>query len=609
MPRPALLALAVITACSTPPGLEPMPDRPGMTDPDVPTPSSVARAVPVYGGTMASDRTRVVAADPGADRVSIHTRGSGEVSQVALPPGSEPFRVHIDQNLAFVTLRGTGSIASVDVNRAALVDQAEVCPEPRGVAVSGDSVYVACASREVVELDRRLRVRRSVPVATDLRDIVVEEGVGIWVSRFRSVEVLRLGEDLEILDVMEPRFVSRGGRFVPRVAWRMRAHPVSGVVVLHQMATQRTISLDLPPQTDTGKAPHDSGGRPGGGSPYGAGGDLCSEDGLVSARFSRFSQTSAPRMSGPLEPGMLPVDFDLVLISDVGYRYTLAAGSVGGDFGGTPGWAQINRDPFGSDDCVRPAIVGLNHQNGGFVTSVATMADGYPMAYTRWPSAMYSLEGVLDVPADPAPRGHEASARLFHEDAGAGIACASCHPEGQDDGHTWNFDGLGPRRTQNLAGGVLARSPFHWDGEFDGLDGLMADVFVRRMGGEPPTEGGVVMLGEWLHGIRAVQTTPEHPGLVAEGRELFHSVQVGCAECHFGPQLADHQLHTVHLEPTRTPSLTGVGNRGPWMHTGCATTLQERFTDASCGGGNTHGRTSHLTEGQVEALVAYLESL
>jgi hypothetical protein len=55
-----------------------------------------------------------------------------------------------------------------------------------------------------------------------------------------------------------------------------------------------------------------------------------------------------------------------------------------------------------------------------------------------------------------------------------------------------------------------------------------------------------------------------------------------------------------------------VGGRAPFLHDGCATTLTDRFGDRrvpTCGGGDLHGKTAHLTSAQIADLVAYLESL
>jgi hypothetical protein len=58
----------------------------------------------------------------------------------------------------------------------------------------------------------------------------------------------------------------------------------------------------------------------------------------------------------------------------------------------------------------------------------------------------------------------------------------------------------------------------------------------------------------------------------------------------------------------QVPSLRGLGLRAPFMHDGCAKTLEERFT-SDCGGGDKHGHTSHLTSAEISDLTAYLRSL
>ncbi len=55
----------------------------------------------------------------------------------------------------------------------------------------------------------------------------------------------------------------------------------------------------------------------------------------------------------------------------------------------------------------------------------------------------------------------------------------------------------------------------------------------------------------------------------------------------------------------QVPSLLGIGARAPYMHDGCAPTLKERFSAAKpCGGGDMHGKTSQLTEAQIDDLVS-----
>src|SRR5690606_28908671 len=50
----------------------------------------------------------------------------------------------------------------------------------------------------------------------------------------------------------------------------------------------------------------------------------------------------------------------------------------------------------------------------------------------------------------PGPSRTDTGHVIFHSNAGGFLACASCHAEGADDGHTWTFQDMGPRRTPSL---------------------------------------------------------------------------------------------------------------------------------------------------------------
>ena len=83
---------------------------------------------------------------------------------------------------------------------------------------------------------------------------------------------------------------------------------------------------------------------------------------------------------------------------------------------------------------------------------------------------------------------------------------------------------------------------------------------------------------------------------------------VACASCHSGPSLTNNETVDVGTgRKFQVPSLIGIRNRAPFMHDGCATTLFERF-DASCGG-DQHGDLSGLSEGDLDDMVAYMDSL
>ena len=99
--------------------------------------------------------------------------------------------------------------------------------------------------------------------------------------------------------------------------------------------------------------------------------------------------------------------------------------------------------------------------------------------------------------------------------------------------------------------------------------------------------------------------SPRRPMWVA----IVESSAVGCADCHNGSRLSNDITVDVGTgEPLQVPSLIGVGTRYPLMHDGCAANLHQRF-DPACGGGDQHGVTSHLTDAEIDDLVAYLQTM
>jgi mono/diheme cytochrome c family protein len=201
--------------------------------------------------------------------------------------------------------------------------------------------------------------------------------------------------------------------------------------------------------------------------------------------------------------------------------------------------------------------------------------------------------------------GHE----LFHLATVGGIACASCHPEGQDDGQVWNFASLGSRRTQSLAGGILGTEPFHWNGDMTDFNMLAADVFGRRMSGPSVQPGHTASLLKWIDKIpRLASPAASDEAAAARGQALFNDPVVACGSCHSGTRFTNNTTVAVNTGGAfQVPSLLGIAWRAPYMHQGCAATLNDRF--GSCGGGDSHGKTSHLTPEQRADLVVYLETL
>jgi mono/diheme cytochrome c family protein len=208
----------------------------------------------------------------------------------------------------------------------------------------------------------------------------------------------------------------------------------------------------------------------------------------------------------------------------------------------------------------------------------------------------------------PGPAVLDGGRARFHTPTAAGIACASCHPEGLDDGLVWSFD-FGDRRSQNISGNLEQRAPYHWSGDMTDLNMLMDEVLVHRMGGEEPTADQRDELTQFLFNLKP-PPSPSYldSAAVARGKALFNNDDVGCAHCHSGPLFTDNSLRDVGTGGNfKVPSLIGVSWRPPFIHTGCAKTLRDRF-DPACGG-DRHGGADTLTDAQLDDLITYLQSL
>ncbi|MBX3246318.1 MAG: c-type cytochrome [Myxococcales bacterium] len=199
-----------------------------------------------------------------------------------------------------------------------------------------------------------------------------------------------------------------------------------------------------------------------------------------------------------------------------------------------------------------------------------------------------------------AARGSDVGHALFHDVPSSGVACASCHPEGRDDGLTWDF-GEGPRRTHSLVGGISSTAPFHWRGEIRSLAQVMTDTFERQMGGHRVSDAEVDALGAWLDALPAIATASD-AAAATRGAEVFD--QAGCAVCHAGPLGTRREAAVVDAEMLQVPLLTGVGQRAPYLHDGCAPTLHAVLV--GCAGRAPHPGVEALHEAEREDLIAFL---
>lgn len=221
------------------------------------------------------------------------------------------------------------------------------------------------------------------------------------------------------------------------------------------------------------------------------------------------------------------------------------------------------------------------------------------------------------------------------------ISCASCHPDGDADGRTWQQpEGL--RNTQPLAG-LSWTHPVHWSADRDEVQDFEHTIQGKLMQGQGLLRGRLPeALGEPFRGkskpldALAAYTNSHKYSLspfaksglsesAKRGQQLFSSAETKCATCHSGPIMSDsqprptseilrHDVGTGYDDPTElmepaydTPTLLGVYRSAPYLHHGKAASLKDVLTTFNTK--DQHGVTSHLSVSQIDDLVEYLKAL
>ena len=618
-----LLGLMTTLACQSleaPPEAKPFT---GVRDTRAPIVKADTPPPPLDGGTLLalSDRRRAVVSDRDRNRILIVDYQSELVARShQLEAGSRPGRAAQDATgRVFVVLEGRGEVVTLEANSFELGERRAVCSLPRGLTLSpdGEHLLVACAEGKLVELNLTGNARKEAPVPLDVRDVLVTPKQ-LYLSRFRSAELVALEQDRSV-GVVQPlpaigenvlaNVAASEALFTAGVAWRAVTRQDGAVVVAHQRVLSEPLT-QKPEETNfgDGSAPI---------MPYYGSATPASCGGIVHTGVSILNPDGTMTTSPQLGGMVLPVDIavstsGLIAVASPGVR---DPGAPNGNTGTPSVWVlkptDFNRATVGK--CLRP-----NPLDGRVpVTEPAVGVAFVPqtdrlLVHLREPARLAIVEPngtqsprlITLGGEDVTDTGHD----LFHRDTGTGIACASCHPGGSEDGQTWLFVKDQPRRTQPIDIELVGTEPFHWDGDVPTLGSLMHEVFSGRMAGAHQAPERVEALSNWLNHQR-----PRAPlraatdAAATRGRTLFTST-AGCATCHTGPKFMRAGNFDVGTGGEfQVPSLRGVAHRLPVMHDGCARTLTERF-ERSCGG-DRHGNVAQLSPAEIADLVAYLETL
>ncbi len=258
----------------------------------------------------------------------------------------------------------------------------------------------------------------------------------------------------------------------------------------------------------------------------------------------------------------------------------------------------------------------------------------------------YTVTATITVTTIPLPPVLLHGKRLFFSSARPDLAqarwisCSTCHIEGEHDGRTWLLQytgevppGATPVITRNTTSllGMVETYPLRWSAEWD--ESADSEFSVRfeqfgtgliHDGAMNPTLGApnqgrsydLDCLAAFIDSLSVPERTHTLTAAERRGKAIFESDETGCADCHPPPLYTDLKQHDVGTADAYgewfgpridTPSLRFLYDSAPYLHDGSAATLREVLTTANPN--DEHGVTSHLTEQELDDLIAFLLAL
>ena len=580
--------------------------------------------------------------------VSDHTGAALAVIDVAsakvarrVPLGGQPTGVAWGSGgRVFVAEYGAGTVAEVDAAGGKILRRLAVGPMPVGVAVAAGRKLLLVANRglnavSVIDLasgkeTKRLDTVRApcfVAVAPDesvaLVGNLLPHGPGTDSATAAVVSIMDLEKLQRIADIKLPGGSSsvRTVRVSPDGKWGYVVHTLGRVTlptsqldrgwvntnaltVIDVAARQRyaTVLLDV---LTAGAA-----------NPWGV---AVARDGkTLWASLAGVHQLARIDLAG-LHPLLAGKADDALLkrqeISEVWREIKADAAKrsvLANDLGALYGARLIRRT-----DLPGNGPRGLDLSPDGKLLAVAAYFSGTVLLAD--PASGKTLKNIALAPAakeSPARRGE----RIFHDASfcfQGWLSCATCHPDGRVDGLNWDLlnDGMGnPKNAKSLV--LSHKTPPVMS---TGVRATMAVAsasgfhFIQFRQVEPEALDAVQVYLRTLTPERSPHCVPDGSlsPLARRGKALFEDPKTGCAVCHTGELLTDlksHDVGTRHELDRRdafdNPTLIELWRTAPYLHDGSAPTLLDVLTTHNRG--DKHGKTSHLSKDQLQALVAYL---
>lgn len=562
------------------------------------------------GASLARVGDVVVVVDPDADRLSFVDPTSLDVRD-SLAVGDEPRTVlPLDGERVLVALHSGAELVLVDVGARSVVSRQPGCAGAFGLALTpaGDAVLASCEWDGTVVRWREGAGALEVVGAGFVRPrpVAASDGEVLVGEYTRGTVVVISDQGSHTIDLV-PRRAAYRPALTHMTANLVAAFAVTArrLAVAYELVNHRGEQTVEPVDADYGSLTQGNPKiNPALGSLVRRGGAWELEDAAVTYAVYDGGERA---VSNPV--ALATYDATRVLVahastSDVAL-VRLGVGSPDGRveqvWRGAAGPFGVLRD---GDALLVDAF--LDGATSRFSASGAGLTRVRPGSSPLAPGVLAGRKLFYD-----ATNGHVTPARV--------VSCATCHPEGGDDGLTW-FIGTPRipdkvRRTPHLANATSATAPFHWDGQLPGVAELVQSTVTDLMAGDGLLVDGT-LVGAYLdEGVVVPQRPVSDAALVARGASLFAGA-AGCSVCHAGATFTDGARHQVldapalvdpaTLAEVDTPGLRALFLRAPYFHDGSSPTLEHVL---GRGDASRHGAAAALSGADRDALVAYLASL
>ncbi len=233
------------------------------------------------------------------------------------------------------------------------------------------------------------------------------------------------------------------------------------------------------------------------------------------------------------------------------------------------------------------------------------------------------VRAVVELPGGPALDAERLGERIFHDALYCKqnwLSCATCHSDGRVDGLNWDLlnDGLGnPKNARSLL--WSDRTPPVMSRAVRASMTVASAAGFRHIAFQRIEESDLEAVRAYLRSLEPVPSPYlESDGALsvaaARGKALFERPAVRCLDCHAAPLYTNLKTYNVgtrgdldQADAFDTPTLVELWRTAPYLHDGSAATLREVLLERNRQ--DKHGKTTHLSDSEIDDLLAYLLSL